>query len=169
MCKKYIVIDRQTDCDGDEYMTLCHTENEAIGEADRQWSRMSSREQCEREIAVAEIETTDLCEDLVSEDSEGWDGEHDWFAFRIYNGVYLRSRELDRWTEENHWTLDSWGDGYPPVNADEVIDAANELIDQHFFRNDGEPEWRLRSFNDKLWEDFCRTGRISEVIAIYDE
>lgn len=66
-----------------------------------------------------------------------------------------------------YWTMDSFGSGDAPINADAVISAANEMIDEYI---DAHPddEYGLDAFNDQLWETFCETGEIGNVIARYE-
>lgn len=56
-----------------------------------------------------------------------------------------------------YWTLESWGDGYPPENADEIIERANDLIDAYAENHDEE---EVSEYSNGLWERYCSTGRI---------
>lgn len=67
-----------------------------------------------------------------------------------------------------YWTADSWGNGYPPINADDVISAANEIIDEYIAANPDD-EYELEAFSEQLWETFCETGTVGDVTAIYEE
>lgn len=66
-----------------------------------------------------------------------------------------------------YWTAESWGSDYPPKNWEEIIDTANDLIDR-FSLGDADGE-DIRNYSGKLWEEFCRTGKISDVTAEYEE
>lgn len=58
-----------------------------------------------------------------------------------------------------YWTLDSWGDAYPPENAQEIIDRANGLIDEYaeIFGDDLAAE-----YSEHLWNTYCMTGTLPE-------
>ena len=59
------------------------------------------------------------------------------------------------------WTIESWGAEYPPENAGEIIDKANELIEAYAAENDNpEDDDIVRNYSDKLWERYCETGNI---------
>lgn len=57
------------------------------------------------------------------------------------------------------WSMESWGADYPPENADEIIEAANEKIEEYAEDHD---EDEVEEFSGRLWERFCRTGRLEE-------
>lgn len=54
-----------------------------------------------------------------------------------------------------HWSVEDWGSAYPPENADEIIDKANEMIDE--FAKTHEDEDDVAVFCEKLWERYCAT------------
>lgn len=56
-----------------------------------------------------------------------------------------------------YWTLESWGDAYPPENADEIIERANCLIAAYAETHDEE---ETANYSERLWEHYCSTGRI---------
>lgn len=61
-----------------------------------------------------------------------------------------------------YWTLDSFGSGPLPENAEEIVSRANAMIDKFC---DLEPYCgtdEIEIFSDALWEDFCRTGSLPE-------
>lgn len=66
----------------------------------------------------------------------------------------------------HYWDNNIWGTEYPPVNADEIISAANDLIDAYIAEN-GDDE--ACEYSDQLWTIFCCTGAIGDVIAVYDQ
>ena len=68
-----------------------------------------------------------------------------------------------------YWSMDSWGNGYPPVNADDVIAAANDIIDNYIENNPDAYEDELHDYSNDLWEDFCSSGRIGDVVAVYED
>lgn len=62
-----------------------------------------------------------------------------------------------------YWTLESWGSDYPPENAEEIINAANDLLDEYAKTLDADApgyDDAMQSYSDMLWEDYCRTGEI---------
>jgi hypothetical protein len=68
-----------------------------------------------------------------------------------------------------YWSVDSWGNGYLPVNADEIIETANGLIDQYIAENPDDPEYEIQAYGEQLWEGFCQNGLIGNVEAVYEE
>lgn len=66
-----------------------------------------------------------------------------------------------------YWTIESWGSGYLPINADEVICMANEMIDAYVAEHPDYGEMEFREYSARLWEDFCATGCIGDVVAVY--
>lgn len=66
-----------------------------------------------------------------------------------------------------YWSMDSWGNGYPPINADEVICAANAIIDEYIAAHPDD-EYGLEAFSEQLWETFCETGTIGDVRACFE-
>lgn len=62
-----------------------------------------------------------------------------------------------------YWSTDSWGDAYPPENADDICSAANRLIDDYESHN---PE-DLQQYSNDLWEHFCNTEEVAGVKAIW--
>lgn len=56
-----------------------------------------------------------------------------------------------------YWTLESWGDAYPPENADEIIERANDLIEAYAENHDEE---EVSEYSNGLWERYCSTGEI---------
>lgn len=67
-----------------------------------------------------------------------------------------------------YWNMDSWGNGYPPINADDVISAANEIIDEYIATHPDD-EYGLEVFSEQLWETFCETDKVGDVTAVYEE
>ena len=63
--------------------------------------------------------------------------------------------------KDYYWTLESWGADYPPKNADEIINAANELLDA-YAENHSENDFEV--FRYSLWERYCSTGNLDTVI-----
>lgn len=64
--------------------------------------------------------------------------------------------------EDFFWTLESWGSEYPPENADEIIEKANEKLTeyarQHYWDVCREDD--LHDYSDRLWERYCATGAV---------
>lgn len=58
------------------------------------------------------------------------------------------------------WTIDSWGSEYPPENADEIINEANDLIVQFAKKRKWNYEYEIERYADQLWERFCSTGKV---------
>ena len=68
-----------------------------------------------------------------------------------------------------YWSIESWGSDYPPVNADEIITKANEMIDQY---SAGHPDYgdeEIREYSESLWETFCQTNELDGIFAEYEE
>lgn len=62
-----------------------------------------------------------------------------------------------------HWTMESWGADYPPENAWELIDQANELIDAYAAENGySEDDDSVKNYAEWLWEIYCRTGSLED-------
>lgn len=62
-----------------------------------------------------------------------------------------------------YWNLESWGVEYPPANASEIIDAANEMIDQYISGNNLDTTSdadQIKQFSENLWEKYCMNGKI---------
>lgn len=81
----------------------------------------------------------------------------------------------ETWVDDYRpWTTECGGRDYPPVNADEIISAANGLISKYIADNRLDLDERY-DFDDafnysvQLWYDFCSTGSINGIAAIYEE
>lgn len=59
-----------------------------------------------------------------------------------------------------YWTMESWGDAYPPENASEIIDAANEKIDAFIEANPDADEEQIDDYSEKLWDKYCNARDI---------
>lgn len=68
-----------------------------------------------------------------------------------------------------YWSIDSWGSDYPPVNADEIITKANEMIDKYSTDHPDYDDYDINDYAERLWEDFCSTGEIDGIAAEYEE
>lgn len=68
-----------------------------------------------------------------------------------------------------YWSIESWGSGYPPVNADEIISEANAMIDNFVEAHPDYDEVDINEYSEQLWETFCRDGKINDISAIYEE
>ena len=55
------------------------------------------------------------------------------------------------------WTIESWGDAYPPENADEIIDVANGMIDAYAAAHGEEA---AEAYSEQLWDRYCMTGSL---------
>lgn len=64
--------------------------------------------------------------------------------------------------ENNHWTTESWGSEYPPVNYQAILDAANALIDAC------DPS-EAAEYSESLWETYCATDSVGGVTSIWEE
>lgn len=62
------------------------------------------------------------------------------------------------------WCAESWGSDSPPINYEAVCAEANRLIAEVEY-----PEGDSREFADQLWENFCASGVVGNVTAIYEE
>lgn len=54
-----------------------------------------------------------------------------------------------------HWSLESWGDAYPPENAEEIIERANAEIDAYIELHPDADGAEIAEFSHSLWEEFC--------------
>ena len=61
-----------------------------------------------------------------------------------------------------HWNVDSFGSYEIPENAAEIIDQANELIDNYVAQNPDADEFEIDEYSMKLWEMYCNTGTLPE-------
>lgn len=68
-----------------------------------------------------------------------------------------------------YWSIDSWGSDYPPVNADEIISKANEMIDRYSADFPDCREEEIREYSESLWEMFCQTNELDGIVAEYEE
>lgn len=69
-----------------------------------------------------------------------------------------------------YWDYESWGNGYPPVNHEEICSRANEMIDEYAAAHPDYDEMDVFDlFAEKLWEDFCKTGEVGGAVAIYED
>lgn len=68
-----------------------------------------------------------------------------------------------------YWSLESWGADYPPENADEIIDAANEKIDAFIAENPDADEDMIAAYSEKLWEEYCAEEAPNTTRAYMDE
>jgi hypothetical protein len=68
-----------------------------------------------------------------------------------------------------YWTTDSWGSDYAPINADEIISKANELIDQYIAENPDRDEADVQEYSNELWEAFCDSGELGGIVAEYED
>jgi len=56
-----------------------------------------------------------------------------------------------------HWSLESWGDAYPPENADEIINDVNDRLDAYAEQNGDED---AAYFSERLWEFYCTSDEM---------
>lgn len=87
-------------------------------------------------------------------------------------GVWMTERELNEMLETEaddvaeeiaryyFWTLESWGADYPPENADEIIEAANEKIAEYVKTREWKNDYEIERFCENLWDRYCSTGEI---------
>lgn len=61
--------------------------------------------------------------------------------------------------ENAYWTLEGWGSDYPPENAEEIIDHANELIEAYAEDHDKE---EVYNYSSRLWDAYCMTDTLPE-------
>lgn len=61
---------------------------------------------------------------------------------------------------EYFWDLDGWGSDYPPENADEIIQKANDKIVEWAVNHYWERGADVGEYASQLWEHYCSTGRI---------
>ena len=87
-------------------------------------------------------------------------------------GIWMTEYELNEMLEaeadeiageeaaEYFWDLDGWGSDYPPENAGEIIDRANEKILEAATAHYGERGFDIGDYAAALWEHYCSTGEI---------
>lgn len=54
-----------------------------------------------------------------------------------------------------YWNLESWGDAYPPENAEEIVSSANEMIDAFIDANPDADDDMICAYSEKLWNGYC--------------
>jgi hypothetical protein len=70
----------------------------------------------------------------------------------------------------SYWSCESWGNGVPPINWEAVVTTANAILDDYMDANDLDlDDADTRDFSDQLWENFCETGIVGDVVAVYEE
>lgn len=82
--------------------------------------------------------------------------------------------------EKYYWTLESWGSDYPPENAQEIIEWANNRIDDYRERK-GE-SFAVCCYSEILWDwytdnddkirwilDFTSFSRVAKLTSMDDE
>ena len=67
--------------------------------------------------------------------------------------------------EDYYWTLDNWGDAFPPENAEEICNEANSLLDAYVEQSNidldnWDDECDLHEYCAGLWETYCCTGKL---------
>lgn len=69
--------------------------------------------------------------------------------------------------EHPYWNIDNVVGGYDcPVNIEDILNAANGLIDDMF--NSGAEYEEIEEFSHALYYQFCETGKVGSVTAIYE-
>ena len=64
-----------------------------------------------------------------------------------------------------YWSLESWGNAYPPENADEIIEWANSILSARAAENDAYDDEGLDYISESLWNIWCRyDDTIREII-----
>ena len=77
----------------------------------------------------------------------------------------------DKKMKAYHWSAESWGSGYPPINYEEICDAVNDYLDGIMDDVD-EAEENIEYIWDRseqLWEQFCGAGEIFGIKAEYND
>lgn len=73
--------------------------------------------------------------------------------------------------ENNHWTTESWGSEYPPLNYQAILDAANDLIDDYADSIGEDDAYHadtlVRQFSDDLWMKYCDTDMVGGVKSVW--
>ena len=54
-----------------------------------------------------------------------------------------------------YWTVESWGNAYPPEDVDEIIDWANYWIDQYAATHPDADEEEIAAYSERLWDRYC--------------
>ena len=68
------------------------------------------------------------------------------------------------------WDMETWGADYPPENADEIVEAANEEIKEYAKKLDEydiDFREKMDLFCEKLWEQYCETDEVNGVKSIW--
>ena len=137
--------------------------------ADRLYSESAPLNIFEREIDV-ENEDGDIIgsEYLYAIDgsvtTKDWTGRFSWITEAEVNEILEAEADAlaETIAEEYFWTMEALGSDYPPENADEIIQAANEKITEFvksYVWRDVEEIW---IYSDKLWEEYCSAARSKE-------
>lgn len=72
-----------------------------------------------------------------------------------------------------YWGYESWGNTCPPENYEQIISAANGLIDAYIFNNSldmSEPydaSEALRYANE-IWYQYCQTDSVNGVSSVWE-
>ena len=64
---------------------------------------------------------------------------------------------------------DVFGQACPPLNAIEVCQEANRLIEAYIDENPDADDFELKDFSSKLWEDVCLKDRIGNIDVIWKD
>lgn len=67
-----------------------------------------------------------------------------------------------------YWTPESWGEDTPPENADELIEQANDLIDEYAETRCVDPDI-LSAYSEGLWEFFSSYGMLPPAYVFHRE
>lgn len=66
-----------------------------------------------------------------------------------------------------YWTVENWGDEYPPENAERIAEYANELIDDFIDENPGADDDAISNYSARLWDRYC-CGDLEKEIINYE-
>ena len=147
---------------GDENTHLTLTKK-----ADRFYSETDPINIYEREIDVENVDGEIIGSEYLyaidgSITTKDWTGRFNWITEAEVNEILEANADdcAEITAQDYFWTMEAWGSDYPPENADEIIQAANEKITEFvksYAWRDVEEIW---IYSDKLWEEYCRTGKI---------
>ena len=63
-----------------------------------------------------------------------------------------------------YWDGNGFGEYDVPRNWEEIVEVANSVIEEHCLEHG---EDGLEEFSEFLWEQFCCTGKVGNVFALY--
>lgn len=64
-----------------------------------------------------------------------------------------------------HWTAESFGNTVPPLNVDDICNAANRMLDA--FAETGATPDEIDAYSAKLWDEYCTMDEINGIKSVW--